>query len=739
MHNTSYNHTKLFFILFLSLFFLGGQPPEFGRENSFFHGYLIQKPVIRVGLGVGLQDIRIRASAGMKVYEVNSHYRQLADDVDEVYIKGRKDTLSEKFLIQVKQVREMEEAELFAQNLRTKIQQKVTVIPVQEDGAAGFFQVMVGDFMVRSDALDYIKKLNDSGIKDTWIVREEITGDDSRPLWILVENELKTLNTDTELYFVPSSRYSYLSYGLREYRGIFVLKTTSKGIVLINILNLENYLKGVVPSELSPYTYTELDAHKAQAVAARTYAIKNMNMNGDLGFDLCDTPTSQFYKGMGAEHPLSNQAVEETEGEVAVYRGKLINALYTSTCGGRTENVESIFGGNPVPYLKSTECTSESRKEWVFTSQRAIPPVTVHGRNISLKAARLISLGVLPPQTDPAFYEEEVALEEAVDWIRKALGLYGIPYENYVSKMSRLDFQTMADLFIHAFRWQDRVENLILESETEHILTGLEDVSEETKSNLAYLLQTGIFPTIEEIGDTGRVLTRGEAVICLSGILSEYGELAHNGFFKEVAGQNILRVEEEGQSRELFLSDHAFLVKDNAGISNSVERLRLIGGENLSWIENDGHIHLLEVHFSVSSNVLDRSSYFNSWRVRRTRRELERRIKRYYPIGELRDVIPLKRGKSRRVIELRIQGMDREVVVKGFRIRTVLGLRETLFVINREYDAEGKISRFIFSGRGWGHGVGLCQVGAFGMARNGADYLRILKKYYRGIRIEKRY
>jgi len=60
-------------------------------------------------------------------------------------------------------------------------------------------------------------------------------------------------------------------------------------------------------------------------------------------------------------------------------------------------------------------------------------------------------------------------------------------------------------------------------------------------------------------------------------------------------------------------------------------------------------------------------------------------------------------------------------------------------VIDREYDEDGNISHFIFTGRGWGHGVGLCQVGAYGMAREGANYKKILKKYYKGIKIVKKY
>ena len=70
--------------------------------------------------------------------------------------------------------------------------------------------------------------------------------------------------------------------------------------------------------------------------------------------------SSQVYGGLSTEHPLSTRAVEETRGLVATYRGEPINALYTSTCGGRTENAENIFGGEVVPYLRGRECTAHA-------------------------------------------------------------------------------------------------------------------------------------------------------------------------------------------------------------------------------------------------------------------------------------------------------------------------------------------------------------------------------------------
>ena len=79
------------------------------------------------------------------------------------------------------------------------------------------------------------------------------------------------------------------------------------------------------------------------------------------------------------------------------------------------------------------------------------------------------------------------------------------------------------------------------------------------------------------------------------------------------------------------------------------------------------------------------------------------------------------------------------MTVSGLQICSVLGLRDTLFVIDRSWDEDGRVEAFTFSGRGWGHGVGLCQVGAYGMAVGGARYRDILKKYYTGVSIAKIY
>jgi peptidoglycan hydrolase-like amidase len=128
-------------------------------------------------------------------------------------------------------------------------------------------------------------------------------------------------------------------YNERPYRGRIEVFTNLRGnLTVVNELGLEDYVRGVVANELSPGGYPAIEALKAQAVAARTYALKNRGQFMAQGFDILPTTRSQVYRGLTSENPLSTRAVDETRGLIATYQGEPINALYTSTCGGRTED-----------------------------------------------------------------------------------------------------------------------------------------------------------------------------------------------------------------------------------------------------------------------------------------------------------------------------------------------------------------------------------------------------------------
>ena len=127
---------------------------------------------------------------------------------------------------------------------------------------------------------------------------------------------------------------------------------------VINIIGIEEYLYGVLKKEISPLWPTE--ALKAQAVAARTFAIFNMNKYIDKGYNICASTNSQAYGGVNHEDPLTNKAVDETRGVIIAYKGNPINAVYHSNSGGYTEDSENVWGSF-LPYLRSVESKFEEK------------------------------------------------------------------------------------------------------------------------------------------------------------------------------------------------------------------------------------------------------------------------------------------------------------------------------------------------------------------------------------------
>ena len=137
------------------------------------------------------------------------------------------------------------------------------------------------------------------------------------------------------------------------YRGGFEFRPGRfSGVNAINAVRIEDYVRGVVARE-SPSSWP-LEALKAQAVAARTYALTT-NAGGQ-GFDQYPDTRSQVYGGIGAETPETDAAVAGTRGEVVTYDGEPVVTFFFSTSGGETENVENAFGGStPMPWLKGVD------------------------------------------------------------------------------------------------------------------------------------------------------------------------------------------------------------------------------------------------------------------------------------------------------------------------------------------------------------------------------------------------
>lgn len=139
----------------------------------------------------------------------------------------------------------------------------------------------------------------------------------------------------------------------RRYRGAFRLLKTDSLWTIINILDLESYVKGVVRNEIGKLPENQYEAAKAQAVAARTYAIRKLEKSG-REYDMVSDVLDQVYQGAGSETELTNRAVDDTYGEILEYKGKPAQAFYFSTCGGITANVQDVWpSSDTIPYLQS--------------------------------------------------------------------------------------------------------------------------------------------------------------------------------------------------------------------------------------------------------------------------------------------------------------------------------------------------------------------------------------------------
>jgi stage II sporulation protein D len=134
-----------------------------------------------------------------------------------------------------------------------------------------------------------------------------------------------------------------------------VQRAGRRGLTLVNRLDLESYLLGVVPREIGDVDASMYEAIKAQAVAARTYAVKYLGRRAELGFDVYANTQDQVYGGAAAERELVTRAVRETAGEILTWGGEPITAYYHSTCAGRTAAIDEVWNVAPVPYLVSVE------------------------------------------------------------------------------------------------------------------------------------------------------------------------------------------------------------------------------------------------------------------------------------------------------------------------------------------------------------------------------------------------
>ena len=585
-------------------------------------------------------------------------------------------------------------------------------LPASVAEAGGRWGVRLGEAGGRAALQPLLSRVRRDAVPEAFLVGLATTGAPVRTLLVEGPDGVREVPSPLELQAADGS---LLPVNDSRYRGNVLLVATSRGTLhVVNRVGLEEYLLGVVPLEMGPRVYDELEALKAQAVAARTYAVKRRGDFSAEGYDLCATARCQVYGGATAEQPLSSQAVKATAGQVLLFAGLPADTLFTSTCGGRTEdasNVSPSYSPAAFPYLRSVPCSGEERLSLSTTTRAPARPgalgtLALRGRALlhaagrqgtswaDLKAARALlttRLG-LPAGAPP-----------------KALAAEAV-YANLAGLLR--DDALLTEKFERASApaaWSDEARGV--------------------HAALVRFQVGGPTPL-----PTERPFSAEEAAGLWASLLLRTGGL------EEVEGRLVAApagklVTKSAKGREeTTLPPDALLFRGGGEAWTQSDALDPAPGDRVRLFVRDGAVLVVAAVVPAADGLYERESTWIHWVRRFTGAELMGKLLERDPSRRgavVKRVDVLARGVSGRAARVRVT-TDREAFdLAGLEVRFALGLPETLFTLVTGRDETGAPVHTFF-GRGWGHGVGLCQTGTFGMALAGKTHAEILAAYYPG-------
>ncbi|KAF0211360.1 MAG: stage II sporulation protein D, partial [bacterium] len=378
------------------------------------------------------------------------------------------------------------------------------------------------------------------------------------------------------------------------------------------------------------------------------------------------------------------------------------------------------------------------------TSRQLDPIIGDSGRVLTREIATLSILSLtLPENLSTNFLQMAPNDKEALRWLTELAELTGQRLPEVNREISSLS--NFASVLLQIVYGQDSPSRLLALVDADYLLgVDAKDIPTKRRIEVAALLQEGILSPYPDGSLHPRSpMTRSAMLFALSKSLAKLGKpLLETGTTKPLQGRRIkIKTAKNKEALEFELASDCYLfrlVNNEAFPTTSVE---IIGGEKVNYhLDSRGRIDYLEIQPNPNGAASDRFSVFSRWQVEYSPEELKARLAdARVNVGDILDVKIAKYGYSQRAAELKVIGEQGEKTITGLRIRSALGLRESLFIVLRDYDQKGEIKRFRFSGRGWGHGVGMCQVGAYGLAVDGLSYEEILKTYYSGIELAKNY
>jgi stage II sporulation protein D len=585
----------------------------------------------------------------------------------------------------------------------------------------GVYRVVLGSFPDRASADALAEKLRAAGEEAAVVEGGTAPAAGAPPaLSVAVEDgSSRRLPSPADIY--PADPEARVLYDGKPYRGSLRVTVNPRGLLtVVNRVDLEEYLYGVVPAEMGPRRYDEVEALKAQAVAARTYALAHRGQFESEGYDLCATPRCQVYSGLSVEDSLSSAAVEATRGLVLAHDGHFADALFVSTCGGRTENVENVFGEPAAPYLVSVECGELS-------------PTTLPGASVDRKSGTKPRSGlewrgyVLARHTAGKRAGRATRLQTALAWA----GLDGS-----ATPPATLSPGAVYPALIVAFGLGS-AQSLHLLPRDERYYAESPPVSGRLAGAArdAYdFLVRFRFGAGEALPPPDRALTEEEyGGLLVSAALRQGGVTESQGRFLRREASNVWVKTSEGR-QGLPVDPELPLARRVGEDFFPAPSLALRPGDRLRWLKRGNQVLALWVEAEVAATDFERDSSWTEWVRRVSGRELARRMAARVAGTEVRQIAVTRRGPSGRAIEVRVTTDAAKLVLSRFDVRQALELPDMLFTVQRARGASGELE-FVFLGRGWGHGVGLCQNGAYGMAVAGVSYDEILRHYYANIDI----
>ena len=588
---------------------------------------------------------------------------------------------------------------------------------------ADTWRVLTGHFNDTAEAEPVFQKLQDLGYEELWVASESRSAQvrKGRALYAITDRYERRALPLAGIWLKPIGELTSLQ-GKGRFRGKVEIFPNAQGrLTVVNTLDLETYLRGVVPKEMGAWEFPSLEALKAQAVAARTYAVANRGKRAADGFDMGDTVADQVYGGRDGEQSLTDRAIQETEGLFATYGAKPIQALFMANCGGHTTDVSQVFGGD-APYLRAVSCypakpltlpfasgvrvTSEASQPWLSWDLLRLA-------SVAIPAEWLTGDRLAKPATPDDLAQPVRLLQQRLSLELRPLP----PGTNLHLALAR------------AFGFHRLVEGQERPQDAAYFLP---DALPEDRLLAAFLTRRGVvspsaWAATEPVSLRLSLQTLGRLWQELEPFSPGEGTL--------LMDRQVRR--KRGGPEPLALAPTLLLAEEGPdGSLRLLPRADIQVGDRLKWIPADeGPAQVLVRRLDPDGAAWDRYNPTAHWRVEYAEADLLALVRRRIKVTGIRD-LKAHYNDQGRVVELTL--IDPQAAshrVSGMHIRGLLGLKDNVF--RWLTVGQGTSRRWIFYGRGWGHGLGMCQTGAYGMALEGAAFEQILQHYYPGMALQR--